>query len=208
MTTSAGADLAVSYSRSPRTQLGVSVSSNRVVSCNSRCLLHHDNCVSGTNDGKTLVSATQRRDWCDDSGSKYVSCCPRRHNPLRMPALVFEPCPTRFWAHTTARSAIPMGWAATSTSSASGSWRWARPGRSWWIESTVGWQQLAGGAAYANSSGWRAEGGFGRAMGNHLALRTQCVYLHFSQQLASVPPLSQTAVRVSMIWNPDPHAFR
>ena len=44
-------------------------------------------------------------------------------------------------------------------------------------------------------------------MGDRVALLTQYVFLHYSQQLASIPPLSQSAVRVSMVWNRDPRAF-
>jgi hypothetical protein len=204
-TTSAAASLVVSYSRSPRTQLGASVSSNRIVSALQD--------VYSTTLMASLGRTMGRRWFVQLSGglgkmapvrnTLVLSTAPR---PVANASLGFRTLSHTFLSSYSRSVGDSYGLGANSTSSATGSWRWARPNLSWWIESTVGWQQLAG-SAYANSSGWRMEAGFGRAMGDQVALLTQYVYLHYSQQLASIPPLSQSAVRVSMVWNRDPRAF-
>ena len=206
MTTSAGADLSVSYSRSPRTQLGGSVSSTRVIST-------IQDVYSTT--AKGSLGRTMGRRWFLQLSGGVGMMTPVRNRlvlstspqPVVDASLGFRTLSHTFLGSYDRTVSDSYGLGAASTSSAGGSWRWARPGRSWWIESTVGWQQLAGSAAYGNSSGWRIEGGFGRSMGDRVALLTQYVFLHFSQQLASIPPLSQSAVRVSMVWNRDPRAF-
>ena len=203
MTTSAGADLSVSYSRSPRTQLGGSVSSTRVVST-------IQDVYSTT--AKGSLGRTMGRRWFLQLSGGVGMMTPVRNRfvlsrapqPVVDASLGFRTLSHTFLGSYSRAVSDSYGLGAASTSSAGGSWRWGRPGRSWWIESSAGWQQLAG-SAYGNSSGWRIEGGFGRSMGNRLALLTQYVYLHYSQELASIPPFSQSAVRVSMVWNP---AFR
>lgn len=205
-TSSAGASLDVSYSRSPRTQLGISVGSNRVVSAIQD--------VYSTTAMATLGRKMGKR-WFLQLGGGLGKMLPVRHTfaldttpqPVVNASLGFRTLSHTLLGSYSRTVSDSYGLGAAITSSAGGSWRWGRPGRSWWIESSATWQKLAG-SAYASSSGWRTEGGFGRSLGNHLALLTQCVYLHYSQKLTTVPPLSQTAVRVSMVWRPQPHAFQ
>ena len=205
-TTAASAGLTVSYSRSARTQMSVSVSSSRVASSIQDVY---------TTTTTASLGRTMGRRWFLQVGggigvmnpvrSTYV--LPIKPQPVANASLGYRTLSHTFLGSYSHEASDSYGLGASSTSSISASWR-GRPPRPVLRIRTTGWQQLAGGAAYANSSGWRAEGGFGKSLGNHLALFTQCVYIRYSQQQASVPPLSQTALRVSMIWNPEPHAFR
>jgi hypothetical protein len=205
-TTSVGAVLDVSYSRSSRTQLDVSVNSNRIAS------IIQD--VYSTMATASLGRKMGRR-WLLQVSGGMGKINPVRNmfavdtalQPVVSGSLGFRTQSQTFLGSYGRSVSDSYGLGAASTTSVGGSWRWGRHGRSWWIESSVNWQEL-GGAAFANSSGWRAEGGFGRSMGSHIALLTQYVYLRYSQQLATVPSMSQTAVRVSMIWNRLPHAFQ
>ena len=153
-TTSAGAGLALSYSRSARTQLGISVISNRVASSIQD--------VYTTTTTASLGRTMGRRWFLQVSGgigvmnpvrSTYV--LPTRPQPVANASLGYRTLSHTFLGSYSRAVSDSYGLGASSTSSTSGSWRWARPGRSWWIESSAGWQQLAGGAAYANSSGWQ-----------------------------------------------------
>jgi hypothetical protein len=102
----------------------------------------------------------------------------------------------------TARDSYGAG-AATSSSS-SFSWRWGRPGRQWWLESSLGWEQLQGGAFSTAASGWHATTGLSRRMGTHVVWSMQYAYLDYSGRSQTVYTRSQSAVRVAMIWSPDP----
>ena len=102
----------------------------------------------------------------------------------------------------------PYGLGATSNTTAGFSWQWRRPGRRWWIESTLGWQQLEGNFV-GNTSGWRTMAGVGRQVGAHAALLTQYAYLNYSGLLQRAAyGVDQSAVRVSLTWSPRPELMR
>lgn len=205
-TTSAGAGVSVSYSQSPRTQWGVSMGSNRI----SSSIQDAYSSSAALSLGRTMG----RRWFLQLSGGLGVI------KPLRSTFLLnTSPQPVmnaslgvHIHSHTIIGSygrsvSDSYGLGANNTNSASGTWKWHKPGRGWWMDSTLSWQQLSG-SAFANISGWRVENRYGRALGSHTALIAQYVYLRYSQQLASIPALTQNAVRVSLVWNPQPHAFQ
>lgn len=205
-TFSAGASIDVSYAHSSRTQLGVSVGSSRVASTIFDAY--------STTAMASLGRKMGRRWFLQLAGGVGVI------NPVRstlavttapQPAgnasLGFQTRVHKFLGSYSRTVSDSYGLGANSTSAVTGTWRWARPGRAWWVESSAGWQQLAG-SAYANTSGWRIQTSFGRAVGEHISLVTQYVYLHYSEQVATIPPLSQSAVRVSVVWNRDPLALQ
>ena len=205
-TSSAGANFDVSYARSARTQVGVSVGSSRV-----------DSTIFDAYSTTAMASLGRKmgtRWFLQLAGGVGVI------NPVRSTLVVttapqpagnaslgFHTQSHKFLGAYSRTVSDSYGIGANSTSAVSGTWRWARPGRSWWIESSGGWQQLAG-SAYANTSGWRLQTSLGRAVGDRISLVTQYVYLHYSEQMATIPPLSQSAVRVSVVWNRDPLAVQ
>lgn len=205
-TTSVGAGLSVSYAQSPRTQWGVSVDSARVVSS------VQDAYASSTN---VSLGRTMGRSWFTQLSGGVGVITPLRNTYIvdTHPQPVFNASlGVHLRSHTLIGSfghavSDSYGLGANSTNSASGTWRWHQPGRGWWIDNTLSWQHLSGNA-FANVSGWRIESGYGRAVGDHSALLAQYVYLHYSQLDTSLATLTQNAVRVSLVWSPQPHAFR
>src|SRR5262249_41216269 len=100
------------------------------------------------------------------------------------------------------------GLGAAATSSAGFTWRWRRPGRVWWLDSNLTWQQLQGNAL-TNTSGWQTTAGLGRMLGAHVVLLAQYAYLKYSGGLpTSAYHLSESAARVSMVWTPHPSALQ
>lgn len=100
------------------------------------------------------------------------------------------------------------GAGAVSTSSVEGTWRWSIPGRHWWTESGIGWQSLQG-DTIASTSGWRASAGLGQRLGRHFTVFTQYAYLSYSGLLQqSAYSVSQSAVRVSLVWWPSGNVGR
>jgi len=206
-TSFASAALDVSYARSERTQVGVSVNSSRV-----RSILQD---VYSTTETASLGRRMGSRWFLRLTGGvgvinpvRNTAVLTTAPQPVGSASLGFTTNSHKFLGSYERTVSDSLGLGANTTSGATGSWRWARPGRSWWIENSVTWQQLAG-AGFANMSGWRVQSGFGRVLvGNHIALLTQYVYLHYSQQMTNFPPLTQSAVRVSFVWNRDPHEFQ
>lgn len=205
-TTSGNASVAISYSFSPLTQLGGTVTTNRISSSIQDAYT--------TTSLATLGRTLGRRWFMQIHGGVGVS------NPVRQTsfALSTKPEPvaggslgfktlsyTLLGAYDRTVS-DSYGLGASTSSTATASWRWRPPRRAWWLESSVGWQQL-GGNALTNTSGWNTSEGFGRAVGAHLALHTQYAYLHYSGQLSAYR-FSQSAVRVSLVWTPNPVPFR
>lgn len=201
-TTSGNASVAVSYSLSPLTQLGGTVTTNRVSSSIQDAYT--------TTSRATLGRTLGRRWFIQIHGGVGVSNLVRqtsfapstKPHPVAGGSLGFKA-----FSHTllgsfdrTVNDAYGLG--ASTNSSATASWRWGRPGRAWWLESSVGWQRLEGNA-FTNISGWRTSAGFGRAVGAHLALLTQYAYLHYERKPAY--NLSQSAVRVSLVWTLTPN---
>jgi hypothetical protein len=99
------------------------------------------------------------------------------------------------------------GLGASTNSSATASWLWKRPGRDWWLTADTGWQRLEGSFA-GDVAGWHSSAGIGRSLG-HAVLLIDYAYLRYSgTQQRTVYNVSQSAVRVSMSWRPNPALFR
>ena len=196
----------VSYAKSERTELGVSATSSRVVS------VLQDAYVTTTTGS---LGKRMGRRWFLQLRAGVGVITPVR----RTLAVTTGPQPVgsgslgyRTFSHTflgsydrTVSDAYGLG--ANTTSTATGSWRWARPARSWWINTSASWQQLSG-IGYANTSVWRFQGGFGRTLTPSIALVPEYVYLRYSEPVSTFPPFSQSAVRLSLVWSRDPEALR
>ena len=201
-TTSGNASMGLSYSLSPRTQLGAAVTTSRVMSD----LYDGYSTTSTASLGRTLG----RRWFVQAHGGMGVM------HPVRETGVQASgPHPVwggsvgfRTYAHTflgaydrTVSDAYGVGVNATSTSSAS--WRWNRPRRTWWLSGSLNWQQLQGTASQAMSN-WRTAAGWGRTLTTHLAALAEYAYLNYSGGLGTAfYSRSQSAVRFSIVWDPD-----
>jgi hypothetical protein len=208
-TTSGNASFAISYSLSPNTQLGGTVTATRT----SSSLADLYTTASTTSLGRTLG----RRWLFQVHGGVGVTTPVRQTNfklsttprPMAGASLAFKT-----FSHTVLGSfdrAVndSYGLGAATSNTGQFTWRWGRPGSGWWFESSIAAQQLQGGASLADTSGWQGSTGLGRAVGKHLVLHTQYAYMHYSGGLQrSANHLSQSAIRVSMVWTPDQNTLR
>jgi len=207
-TTTGSAGLGISYSLSPRTQIGGSVTSTRISSSAQDAYT--------TTTLATFGRALSRRWVVQLHGGAGVT------NPVRqtsvqistrpLPAgggsLTFKTLEHTFLGSFDRTVSDSYGLGATSTSSAAFAWHWSRPGRRWWMESSLGWQLLQRNGL-GDASGWRTTTGFGWTVGSHLALFTQYAYLNYSGQSQTGPyGVDQSAVRVSAIWSPHDEFHR
>jgi hypothetical protein len=207
-TTSANAEVGFSYSISPLTQLGASVITDRIVSDREDVF---------TTTSLFSWGRTFDRRWLVElrGGAAAVTPVRRLSSPGPGGALPVGGVTLgyRTFTHSflgswdrTARDAYGLG--ATASSTASGSWRWSRPGNSWWLQSSLSWQDLTG-SATASTSAWMTNAGVGRTIGSHTAVLTQYVYSHYSGRLgAAAYNISQSAVRLSVIWARNPESIR
>jgi hypothetical protein len=203
-TTSGRASMTISYSLSPLTQIDGSLTTSRV----SSSLMDTYTTTSLITLGRTL----ERRWLVQVRGGVGVT------NVLRQTLSLVQPTTPRpaiggtlgfkTFSHTLLSSydltvSDSYGLGASTSSSANISWRWDRPGSSWWLENSFGWQQLKSNALSDISiSGWHATAAIGRRLGVHFSLRTEYSYLTSSGALQVVAyNLAQSAARVSVVWN-------
>jgi hypothetical protein len=215
-TTTGSAGVTLSYSLSPQSQIGGSVTTVRT----SSSVLDSYTTTSLVSMGWTLA----RRWVVQLHGGVGVT------NPVRLTSVQFESRPHpaaggaltyRTFEHTFLGSfdrtvSDSYGLGASSTSNATFVWRWSRPGRSWWVETSLGWQQLQGNGL-GDTSGLRTTAGFGRTLSAHVALFTQYAYLSYSGRLQqnvqqnvlqTLSSQDQSAMRVSIQWSPQSELLR
>lgn len=196
-----------SYSLSPVTQIGGSVSTNVAYSS------LYD---SRTTTAQATLGRSLNRRWIVQlhggvgvssfsSGSGPFSAYPVEPRPVFGGSLGYKTLSHTFLGLYDAMASDTYGAGASSSSTAGFGWRWRRPRNNWWINAGVNWQQFSGNAV-ENTSGWRATAGLSRAVGSNAVLQAQYTYLDYSGGLAGSPVFhqSQSAVRVTMTWIPQP----
>jgi hypothetical protein len=193
----------MSYSLSPHTQLGGSVTTIR----SSSSLADFYTTTSQASLGRTLG-----RNWFGQvhGGVAFTNTLrqtltiPTKAHPVAGVGLGFRKVANTFLASYDRISNDQYGVGATSSSSARIAWRWSRPSTLWWLDSSLSWQQLQG-QALVDTSGSHLIAGINRAVGPHLAFRAEYAYLKYSGGLGkAIYSLSQNAVRVSLVWNAQP----
>ena len=207
-TTTGHAGLSLAYSYSPRTQITAMVTTSRTASG-----LFDDYTTT------TLVSIgrTFAQRWIlQVHGGAGVAIPVREVGipssvtpfPSGGASLTYKTTANTFMASYDHTETAAYGLGASTTSTASATWRWRMPGRTWWIDSTFGYQQLQGNSL-GNTTGWRSTTGFNQALNPHLSLRAEYAYLKYSGGfISAIDNLAQSAVRFSLIWSPLANAVR
>jgi len=214
-TTSGNAEVSASYSLSPRTQVGGSVGTQRILSSLQDSY--------ATTSLVTLSRQLARRWLLQMHGGAGVltpvgQVSSVLSNRSRLLATSLNPAGGASLAFKTNSQSIlssiehtvsdSYGLGAATSTSAALSWYWRRPGRAWWLESSAGWQQLQGNGL-ARLSGLRTTAGLGRNLGTQLVLLTQYAYLSYSSQLQTPAyRQGQSAVRVALVWSPHGEVSR
>lgn len=203
-TTSGNASIAISYSLSPLTQLSGSVNTNRISSSLDDAYTTTSLATLGRTLGTRWVVQLHGGVGFTNPVRQTSIVVPTKPGPAIGGSLVYKTFSNTFLGSYDRAVIDNYGLGASTTSSASASWRRGRPGSSWWLDSSFTWQQLQGNAL-ANTSGWRATVGLNRAIGPHVVLLTQYVHLNYSGGLlVAAYHTSQDAIRVSIAWTPHP----
>lgn len=206
--TSGRASIGLSYSLSPLTQISASVASSRTVSP----LYDLYNTTSLLSIGRTFahrwILQAHGGAGVTNPVRETLGPIPVKPYPSGGGALTYKTTSNTFLVSYDRTVASSYGLGATTSSSANATWRFRMPGRSWWIDTSFGWQQL-GESTILNTTGWRSTTGFNQAVGTHMAFRLEYAYLNYSGGLQGSPyNLSQSAVRFSVTWYPPANALR
>ena len=207
-TTSGTVGATLSYSLSPVMQLGGTVTTNRI----SSSLMDAYTTISMATFGRTLGQQWVLQlhggvGFTNPVGQNYYAT-QTKPLPAAGGSLAFKTTSHTLLGSIDRSVSDSYGLGSSSSSTATVAWRWRRYGSLWSLQSGLSWQQLQGNAV-VNTAGWRATAGLNREFGPHLAMLWQYTYLKYSGGLqASVYSFSESAVRVSMIWTPQPNIPR
>jgi hypothetical protein len=202
-TTSGNATVNVSYSLSPLTQIGGTVSSSRT----SSLIYDGYTTTSLATLGRTLAGR-----WVVQvHGGVGVTNAVREANaivsakpgPAIGGSLTYKTLSHTFLGSYDRAVSDTYGLGASTSSAANAAWQWRHRGSSWWLASSFGWQQLQGNVL-ADLSGWNSTVGLNRAIGAHFVLLTQYSHLTYSRGLQAAAHTSQDSVRASIEWTHHP----
>ena len=196
------AGMGLSYSLSPRTQVGFNVeegrvvngyqnaySTNSTVSVGRKMGMHWFLRVRG---GGSITQMTQ---------NTYGT--PASRQVIGGSSIGFQTYTQTLVASYDRTSADAYGFAVGTNTTATGSWSWRRPGSRWSIFASGGQHQIRD-AGFASISGWEASGGISGSLDAHTTLSAQ--YVYFNSQGSYVGNLNNMAVhsvRLSLGWNPQ-----
>jgi hypothetical protein len=210
-TSSATAGFSFSYSLTPLSQLGWSLNTVWV----STPILGSYTTTSTATFGRTFNRrwVVQLHGGVGKSRILHSTSAqfPTEPRPVYGGSLAYK-TPTGTFIGTYDRTTIDSyGLGASTTSTSNATWLWRRPGRTWWIDASLGWQELSG-SAVSTISGWHTTAGLNRALGTHAIWRVQYAYLTYSGDSpaglspaslnAAVYSSSQSAVQLSLTWIP------
>ena len=201
-TTTGSVTLGVGYSLSPRTRVGVDVSSSRTFSNLQDAYTSTSNLSLGRTMGMNWFLQIH-------GGIGFI-------DPIRQ----YSPLPTgpqyqaggRIGYKTRAHTFIAAvdrsisdsyGLGAGASLTVTGAWNWRRPGSPWSMSSNFGQQRLLG-TKFGPIDSWFATAGFARRLGVHTAMFTQYAYLS-NTRLVGGPDWQGNlhTVRVSVVWSPN-----
>jgi hypothetical protein len=202
-TTSGSVSLGWGYSLSPRTHIGIDVSTSRTFS----------RLVDGyTAQGAFSIGRTMSEHWfVQGRVGAGVTTYTRQTvaTPSNPPYTAGGSIGYKVRSHTLIASfdrslADTYGLGSTSTDSAMAGWSWKAPGSLWSLSANYGYQRLNGGVEQGNDS-WRATGGIARALSQHVFVSLQYAYFKVPASLAALTALTgaENAVMVGLSWSPS-----
>jgi hypothetical protein len=207
-TTSGNAGVALTYSFSPVTQLGGTVTTNRVSSSLEDTYTTTSQATFGRTIGRQWVIQLHGGVGVTNLVGQTSYVVATKPLPAAGGSLAFKTTSHTILGSFDRTVSDPYGLGASTSSTGTATWRWRHPGSFWSLQSSFSWQQLQGNAL-ASTSGWRATAAVNRAFGPHFDMLWQYTYLNYSGGLqTSVYTLSESAVRVSILWTPQPNPLK
>jgi hypothetical protein len=200
-TSALNAQAGLSYSFSPRTHVGLEAAANRQ---SSPVLDAYTTTATG------WVARNMGRRWFVQlrGGAGYIEPVratfeqDRRPRYLAGASLGFKTRAHALLASHDRSVGDAYGLGSHRTDTTTGSWRWGRPGRTWWLYANTS-RQRSYGSRWAELNGWLAGGGLARTVSRTTVLQTEYAYLSNTGRLTgSRPQASVHAVRLVLSWSP------
>jgi hypothetical protein len=196
------ANVNVSYSMSPRTQMGFSLSTSRGFSQIQQAY---------TSSASAYIGRTIGRSWFAQvhGGAGFVTNIRSQYpvhygtSPVAGASLGYKLRSQTFMAAYDRMISQAYGVGAADTTTINAAWQWRRPGRRWGLSSSYMREQFRNGI-FNNIDGWRATGGVSRFLGWHAVLEAAYSYGSYKSETPLRPYQSaQNAVRLSVMWVPQ-----
>jgi hypothetical protein len=207
-TTSGSANLILSYSLSPTTQVGGTVNTTLTSSTQQN---------GYTTNSMATLGKTFRRRWVvqaragvgvSDMAVQTSPMHQTRQDPVFGGALAYKTFSHTLLGSFDRTAADSYGLGSSTTSTASASWGFRPRGAAWWIQTRFSFQQLRSDVT-SSSTAFQAIESLNRAFGNHLILLVQYAYLNYSRSSQTPSSsFSESAVRVSVVWTPQTNTLR
>jgi hypothetical protein len=201
-TTTASVGISWSYSLSPRTQVGVGVTSSRTFSPLQQ--------GSASNTSFSVGRILTSRWFVQGSGG--VGVLAYSHNTYGTPKTVstvfggglgFKTAAHTFLGSYNRSIGDVYGLGSSYTSGATGSWNWRIPGSGWSLSANIGYQKMSN-SAFTNTRSWRTGAGVARSLGSHLFLGAQYSHSQLPADLyVGGAENSQTGLSFSLTWSPQ-----
>jgi hypothetical protein len=194
--------MGLSYSLSPRTQVGLNVDENRVNNRYQSAYTTNGTAFIGRKMGmRWFLSVHGGGSLTQTIQSTYGATVPQQM--IGGGSIGFRTYTQTFTASYDRTSSDAYGFAVGTTTMATGSWNWRRPDSRWKIFASGG-QQQARGTGFADISGWQVSGGVSATLDAHTALSAQYVYFNSKGYYAgNNGNMLAHSVRVSLSWNPQ-----
>jgi hypothetical protein len=198
----ANAGMGVSYSSSPRTDLGFDVGADRT-----------QNRYQSTY-GTTATASLGRKmgmHWflrVYGGGSFYeviqqANGTPKTRQAVGGGAIGFHTYRHTFIGSYDRSSSDAFGFAIGTSTSAAGAWNWHRPGSRWSMFTSFGQQQTRN-TGFTSISGWQVSTGMAGSLSAHTSVTAQYVYFRSAgSYLGTFSNLAVHSVRVSLGWAPQ-----
>lgn len=199
--TTAGVSVGWAYSLSPRTQIGVDVSSSRTFSRLQRGYASR----AAFSIGRTM----SRRWFLQARGGagaltyqQEVYANPRTAQYLYGGSIGYKTMSHTFLVSYDRSLGDAYALGSDSTSTATGAWNWHHPGSEWSISVSGGFQQLHN-QIFSNTKSWRATAGVARSLGPNISMTAQYVYFQLPASIQrgglDVP---ERGVSIALTWLP------
>jgi hypothetical protein len=190
------------YSLSPRTQVSVQASSTQIWSKLDQ---------GYTSSGSVSLARTLTQRWFTQlqggggvlTYKQLVFAQPKSLQYLAGASLGYKTESHTFLASYNRSIGDTYGLGAATTSGANGAWNWKRPGSTWSVFGSFGYQEL-GGSTFRNTLSWRGSGGVAKRLGPQVFMNVQYVYSQVPSNLAvSGANFNQNGVVLSASWSPS-----
>jgi hypothetical protein len=196
------AGMGLSYSLSPRTQVGLNVEENRVVNGYQSAYSTNSTVSVGRKMGaRWFLSIHGGGSVTQTVQTTYGA--PASRQLIGGGSLGFRTYTQTLVASYDRTSSDAYGFAVGTNTTASASWNWQRPGSRWTVFASGAQYQMRN-TGFASISGWQASAGISARLNAQTAFSAQYVYLNTQgSYVGNLNNLIAHSVRLSLSWNPQ-----